>query len=480
MTFPTASPSSLGVDPAGIHAVLDALEAHPAIEPHGLIIQRGGRRVAEGYWAPHAPEHVRLVYSLSKTFTGAALALQVGEGRLGLDDRVVDHLADVLADEPDERVARMLVRHIASMATGHDHDTVLDALVADPEDPVRGFLGLVPEHEPGTWFAYNQPPVLALSTILNRLAGEGLVPYLRPRLLDPLGIGDMRWARAAPLRSGKNGAEGGEVDLGFSGVFTNLDAIARLGQLHLDGGRWGDEQVLPEGWVADAARVHVENPNEPEVDWRQGYGFTMWMSRHGYRGDGAFGQLMVVLPEHDTVVAAFACTEDMQGELDILWEHLLPALASGAQEDPAADAALAERLSALAQPTAAARTGGTDAVPPNGAYVSIDPKGALAHPTVTGVEVVDGALVVHEGDDRLTVPLGAGWTEAADPPVAASSARRPDGTFVVDLSFLAGPHRLEVAIDPAAGTFDASWPSFPLFGAGFGIKVSKMRAVDPD
>src|SRR5579885_241542 len=82
MTFPTSSPSAQGVDPSAISAFVDALEDDSRIEPHGLIIQRHGVRIAEGYWAPHRPEHLRLVYSLSKSFTGTALGLQVGEGRL--------------------------------------------------------------------------------------------------------------------------------------------------------------------------------------------------------------------------------------------------------------------------------------------------------------------------------------------------------------------------------------------------------------
>ena len=112
----------------------------------------------------------------------------------------------------------------------------------DPDDPVRGFFAIPPDAEPGTLFAYNQPPVLALATILQRLAGERLVDYLRPDVLDPLGIGELRWAQ---LRPG--------LDMGFSGVYTNLDAVARLGQLYLDDGVWDGRRLLPEGWVADAS-----------------------------------------------------------------------------------------------------------------------------------------------------------------------------------------------------------------------------------
>ena len=314
MTFPTSTPSAEGVDAAGIAALIDALEAHPQIEPHGLIVQRHGRRVAEGYWSPHTPERNRLVYSLSKSFTGTALGLALAEGRLSLDDPVEKHLGDRMAGA-DERTRRMLVRHIASMATGHRAETLLDAVAADPADVVGAFLRMPPDEEPGSVFAYNQPPVLALATILHGLTGERLVDYLRPRVLDPIGVADLRWM---PYQPG--------IDLGFTGVYTRLDTIARLGQLYLDDGVWDGRRVLPEGWVATASTAQVANPGEPTVDWQQGYGFQLWRSTHGYRGDGAYGQLMLVLPEQDTVVAVYASTMYMQDELDLVWEHLLPGL----------------------------------------------------------------------------------------------------------------------------------------------------------
>ena len=163
------TPSEQGVRPQGIADLLDALEADPAIEPHGLVIQRHGHRIIEGHWAPHDGTKRRLVYSLSKTFTGTALGLLIGEGRLSLDDLVSDHLPELFDDETPDATRRMKIRHIASMASGHDRETYLEALAIDRSDPVRAFLHIPPDVEPGTLFMYNQPPVLALATILHRL-----------------------------------------------------------------------------------------------------------------------------------------------------------------------------------------------------------------------------------------------------------------------------------------------------------------------
>ena len=244
-----SSPSEQGVRSEGISAFLDVIEGDQRIEPHGLIIQRHGHRIVEGYWSPHTGDRSRLVYSLSKSFTGAALGLQIGEGRLSLDDLVSDHLPELFDDDTPDATRRMRIRHIASMSTGHDRETLREAATIDPVDPVHGFLSIPPDAEPGTLFAYNQPPVLTLATILQRLAGASMVDYLRPRILDPIGIGDLRWRQTK-----------GGFDLGFSGVYTNLDAVARLGQLYLDDGVWNGRRLLPEGWVADASSAQVANP----------------------------------------------------------------------------------------------------------------------------------------------------------------------------------------------------------------------------
>jgi hypothetical protein len=490
MDYPIGSPSSCGVVPESILAFVDAIDNDKHIEPHGLIIQRHGRRIAEGYWAPHTADRQRLVYSLSKTFTGTALGLQIAEGRLALDDLVSDHLPEMFqrADGSaiDDRTKRMRVRHIASMSSGHNREMLLEAILFDRHDPVRGFLSIPPDHEPGTVFAYSQPPVLALATILQRLAGERLVEYLQPRVLDQLGIGDLRWSQHQP-----------GIDLGFSGVHTSLDAIARLGQLYLDDGMWNGQRLLPSGWVAEASMVQTPNPEREEPDWRQGYGFQLWRSRHGYRGDGAFGQYMVVLPEHDAVIALFSCVENMQHVLDLMWEHLLPAMRpepesadqSGVGNSTEADDAVARRLASLALPTAAQRLGGAPVHAPPHVLMWPADSTPTSQSTMTEIEMrADRVLITErsarsnsknggpeDGHVNVEISLSSDWTSTEDSAFAASATTLSDGRIAIDIVTLETPHRLEVVLDPVTQTFSTHWPVMPLALAGTQTLAS-MRA----
>ena len=98
---------------------------------------------------------------------------------------------------------------------------------------------------------------------------------------------------------------------------------------------------MPREWIDQATRKQVSNDKESHSkmggDWQQGYGFQFWRCRHNcFRGDGAAGQFCVVMPDQDAVVAITAETGNMQGELNEIWEHLLPAFHAEALSEDAA------------------------------------------------------------------------------------------------------------------------------------------------
>ena len=157
--------------------------------------------------------------------------------------------------------------------------------------------------------------------------------------------------------------------MGFTGLHATTDTIARFGELYLRNGVWLGKQVLPAGWVSEATRQHIATDTvmDPAVgekpDWRQGYGYQFWRSRHGYRGDGAYGQYCLVLPEQDAVVALLGQSSDTQALLDLVWRELLPAFQESLHSDAAADRRLEERMANLKLPPSNANaTASIDAV----------------------------------------------------------------------------------------------------------------------
>jgi CubicO group peptidase (beta-lactamase class C family) len=155
--------------------------------------------------------------------------------------------------------------------------------------------------------------------IVGKVTGQTVLDYLKPRLFEPLGIENPEWLTCP---------QGNTV--GGFGLKVCTEDIAKFGQLYLQKGQWNGKQLIPASWVEMATAKQVSNGSDPSRDWDQGYGFQFWRCRHGaYRGDGAFGQFCVVLPEQDAVVAITADARDIQAELNIVWEKLLPAFKAG-------------------------------------------------------------------------------------------------------------------------------------------------------
>lgn len=455
---------SQGVDPAGVLAFVDAVDADPSVELHGLMVLRHGHVVAEGWWAPHTAERTRLVYSLSKSFTSTALAFAVDEGLVDLDDTVLQHFPEYDDEVVDPRTRSLTLRHLISMASGHDREMWPEAVARDREDPVRGFLLLPSEATPGSAFAYSQPCTYTVAAVIQRRAGQRLSEYLGPRLLEPLGIDPVAWFDMPPGR-----------EQGFSGLFARAEDVAKLGQLYLQGGRWDGQQLIPESYVAQATSLAVPTLQEGKVDWSQGYGYGFWMSRYGYRGDGAFGQFCLVLPEQDAVVAITGGTEEMQAVLDHAWEHLLPSLGdTEVVED--AHPRLVERLRTLRLPPCPGGPSPAGWEDWSGTTFSVDPSAGETASTLSSVavETAHGSIgiTLHEPDNALTFAAGTGeWlvaepsdTSGDDVPVAASAGWIDDDTLRVEAIFLETPHRLDVECSLSTGTARTTWRGTPLDG----------------
>lgn len=447
------------------------------------MILRHGKVVARGWWAPYTPDRRQLLYSLSKSFTGAAAAFAYAEGKLGLDDPVVSYFPEFEAEITDPRSRAILVRHALSMASGHSEEQWDKAVRRDPVEPVRAFLLGGPDREPGSVFAYNQPCTYTVAAIVQRATGQRLVDYLRPRLFEPLGIGEVAWQQQPAGR-----------DIGFTGLYATTDAIAKLGQLYLQRGVWKGVRLLTEDWVEQATRLQVANAELGwGPDWVQGYGFQFWMSRHGFRGDGAYGQFCLVLPEQDAVVAMTSETIDMQRVLDLAWEHLLPAFDQGPAAEPEtakqADAALARRLEELA----VAPCAGSPA--PSEVADGIGPDGLVCAAQAGGEKEPIARLRLEQAPDKsgdwkleltedpgrvepseagyekfpraaLTLRLtpGGGWNVSApdETPTAVSGGWVDADTLRFDVLFLETPHTLQVTCDLAGRTVESRFRTTPL------------------
>jgi len=331
--LPRSMPEAQGVSSGALLELVTALDQQ--IEGmHSLMVVRHGQVIAEGWWNPCDAEHNHVLYSLSKSFTSTAVGFAVAEGKLSIDDEVLRFFPDDAPTNASSNLKAMRVRDLLTMSTGHQ-----DEPPTGPETiSAKTFFAQPVPHLPGTHFKYNTAATFMQSAIVQKVTGQTVLDYLQSRLFEPLGIKHPIW---------DTNFQG--ISLGGYGLRVRTEDIAKLGQFYLQQGRWQGKQLLPIEWVTMAAVKQTSNGSNPASDWNQGYGFQFWRCRHNaFRGDGAFGQYCVIMPDQNAVVAITGGVKDMQAVLNVIWDKLLPAMRPQAlAPNPTVSQQLKDRLAHL-------------------------------------------------------------------------------------------------------------------------------------
>lgn len=470
LNLPRAARGEMGVSANAVGALLDSLDG---IECHSLMIVRKGHVIAEGWWAPYSAERPHLLYSLTKSFTAIAVGIAIDRGLLSLSDRIVDVLPESVPGDASAQARRLTVHHLLSMTVGYATDSLGDAWERSPNDLVHGFLGLEFTHPEGTQHVYDNSTTFILARMLERTSGLELDDFLNVHLFVPMGIEDVEWDRVA---SGKV--------FGFHGLHLCAEAVAAFGELLLRRGMWNGRQLVSRDWIERATSKHIDSRHYGEgtsdADFSAGYGYQIWMARHGFHGNGAFGQHCIVVPEHELVVVlncAQTTLDQAQEVLDAVWDVLLPGVDQVGNADD--DVALRARLGELALPVVGGEAG-THATVSARIDGSVE-NSALDDGEVVVLTAVDGGWMLRLSTD-LEVPVGwRSWQEGSPfgRPVSANGGWQGEA-FIVDLYVISSPHRVRLTLEVETGVATLVWMTAPLTSHDVRLHLQTPLITRPD
>jgi CubicO group peptidase (beta-lactamase class C family) len=255
------------------------------------------------------------LYSVAKTFTSVALGLAEAEGRLTLDDRLLDHFPELRSTAADG-VEEITLRQLATMTSGTSHHWFADERI-DAADLLQEIVAAPLAAPPATRFAYTDSGPYAIGRVIERTTGAGLRSYLLPRLFAPLDLHNPAWhtcPRGYPFAA--------------SDLFLRTHELARFAQLLLQEGRWEGRQILPATYVR---RMPAERVDTSDVTFAEqlthGYGLGVWIDRSDmYRMDGRYGQYAIVCPRQRATVTVTAHSEREYDLLDTIHELVVDRL----------------------------------------------------------------------------------------------------------------------------------------------------------
>ncbi len=292
--FPRTIPERCGVSSGRLLAMLRALESDKRVNVHSLICLKGGKVICECSHPGYSVNLWHLSHSMTKTVTGMAVGILVDDGKLSIDDRLIDLLPGY--EYSDERISQITVRHLLTMSSGVRFS---EAGSVTESKWTETFFDSSCAFMPGTNFAYNSMNSYILARIVMRVAGKSLTEFLDERLFGPLHIVNRFWEKSQ---------EG--VEKGGWGLYLSCESWAKLGYRMLSGGVFEDTRILSERWVRESHQRHIKTP---ESIGHFDYGYQMWSSRDddGYLFNGMLGQNVWICPKNDLVVVITSGNNEM-------------------------------------------------------------------------------------------------------------------------------------------------------------------------
>jgi CubicO group peptidase (beta-lactamase class C family) len=285
----------------------------------GLLILKDGRIALERYELGNNKNTRWMSMSIIKSFTASLVGAAVQDGFIKSIDEPLTNYLPQLAGSAYEQVT---IRNLLQMASGvrwdetytnpaSDRRQMLELQLAQKPGTVLEYMKTLPRAaEPGSRWNYSTGETQVVAALVRAAVGKPLAQYFSEKIWAKFGMEkDASWWLESP----------GGLEVGGSGLSATLRDYGRLGLFLLGGGKAGGEQILPEGWVAEAASPKVVGGKT--VD----YGFMLWPipnaagtpNEGAFMASGIFGQKVYVNPRENVVIAQWGALPKPTGKATI-------------------------------------------------------------------------------------------------------------------------------------------------------------------
>ncbi len=278
-----------------------------------LLVLHKGQIVHEAYYLNTIKEDRRISWSMAKSVLSAMFGIAVGEGKIASLQDPVDKYVPALKESAYKGVT---IRNVLNMASGvkfnenyldFDSDIKRMGRVLALGGSMDEFTASIKEREreQGSKRQYVSIDTHVLGMVLRAATGKSLPDYLGEKIWSKIGSGEDFYYLT----------DGFGVAFALGGLNMRTRDYARFGQLFLNKGKWGDEQIVPEEWVAESTKVSA--PHSSIDDDVLQYGYQWWMppvTDEEYFAVGIYGQYIYINPKAEIVVVKTAANREFRAD----------------------------------------------------------------------------------------------------------------------------------------------------------------------
>jgi len=270
----------------------------PYIE--GIIIVHNGRIVSEDYYNGSSINQTFNIWSVTKSFTSTLVGQAIDQGYIDNQNTTLNNL---LLTSTQPYLENVSLHNLLSMSSGYadgfGYPYWVNATTTQLEWMSYTFPG---------FFFYNNSACQLNSHVLYYATQMTPSEFANMNLFPYLGIENPQW-----LDGYLN------INDGSASLELRLRDMIKLGQLYLQDGWTGDEQILSSEWIEQATSIKVET-FYPEIP---NYGYLWWLPpEEGYMAIGYAGQYIAVYPEKGLVIGIHSSINNNQIYQSQLLEYI--------------------------------------------------------------------------------------------------------------------------------------------------------------
>ena len=293
-----------------------------------ILIARNGALVLEQYFNGYHRNKKHDIRSATKSITGLLTGIAIDKGYLADADVTIydyftryDHF-DYWSNLKND----ITVQHLLTMSGGWECDDHNSSSIGKQDrmyrykDWAKFILDLPMENQPGQVFSYCSGAVGLLGDVISSASRMDVADFAQQYLFGPLGITEFHYVIDPSNRT----HVGGLMHLTPLGML-------KVGQLFLDDGNWGGNQIVSSQWIAES--------KTPYFRWYS----NLWWIWSGtvaaidtevtfYYASGNGGQTISIVPAYDLVVVFTAHEYDSPAAGNGLWlliNRIIPSVARG-------------------------------------------------------------------------------------------------------------------------------------------------------
>lgn len=313
--FEIDTPERQGISSKIISEFIDELEKQD-LQITSFLLIRNKKAIAQFCKKPYEEDGLRLLFSLTKSFTSIGIGIAYDKGLLDLNDYVISFFPDKLPPIISSNLKRMQVKHLLAMTCGIHENTY--TMLYPQKDWVSAFLAQDFPHRPGTYYRYSTHASHMLSAIVEKITKKSFIEFMLDNLFNPLEISKVTW-EVGPLG----------ITAGGMGLSSTIEAVAKFGQMLLDKGVYNGKRIVSQKYIELATTSQSKNYKNEEKIYERGYGYQIIIAERGcFFGQGAFGQLCFVAPDYNMVIAITSRKRNNIAVINLIYEKILDSISN--------------------------------------------------------------------------------------------------------------------------------------------------------